>query len=223
MNSVEPTAQSAFKAALREIVGPALRREGFRGSGSTWQLTSPDSDRAVVNAQSSAFNSREELRFIINLAVIPQPWWEWQQFQGTLGNTKSPKEYHGLWQRRLESTIVGDHHGSEAWWSVVDTSTASAAAEDVVHQLETVGIPLLRHLLDRRAMLATIRAKDLGPLGGGSDTYFDIALVVLLSDDMDSLERNQALARLSTSENEWGRNAFQGLTAWLSQREQALK
>ncbi len=185
---------------------------------STWQLTSPDSDRAIVNAQSSAFNSREKLRFIINLAVIPQPWWDWQQFRGDIGNAKSPKAYHGLWNIRLQSTLDGDQRGSEAWWSVIDTSTATAAAEDVVNQLKTVGVPQLRHLLDRQALLASIRAKDLGRFRGGNDAYFDVALVVSLSDDTDNVERDQALDRLSTREGEWGRNAVQQMTSWMTQR-----
>lgn len=96
-------------------------------------------DCAVVNLQSSMGSSRSEVLFVANLAVIPVPWWEWQGF-GSLP-IRSAKEYHGLWRERL-------HPESDNWW--------------VVQLLDNRGISTLRRLLNRDALVETIRAGNLG-------------------------------------------------------------
>lgn len=60
------TAQAALRAALRDIVGPAARAAGFRGSGSTWRSATSRGDWAVMNVQSSSWSTAECVRCVIN-------------------------------------------------------------------------------------------------------------------------------------------------------------
>jgi hypothetical protein len=70
------TAQAALKAALRDIVAPAARTHGFKGSAPNWRRASAAGDWAVVNVQSSQYSSSGAVRCVINLAVAPAPWLE---------------------------------------------------------------------------------------------------------------------------------------------------
>jgi hypothetical protein len=94
------TAQAALRAALRDIVGPAARAAGFRGSGSTWRSANSQGDWAVVNVQSSPWNTAEHVSCVINLAVAPAPWLDWQR-ELLGGLPKSVSEPLGLYRDRL--------------------------------------------------------------------------------------------------------------------------
>jgi hypothetical protein len=71
------TAQAALKRALRDVVGPAARAAGFKGSGTTWRLQNSTGDWAIVNVQSSPWSTSETVRCVLNLAVAPAVWLHW--------------------------------------------------------------------------------------------------------------------------------------------------
>jgi hypothetical protein len=209
----------ALKSMLRDVVGPHLRSEGFKGSGTTWTLTAPNDDRSVVNVQSSQFSSKSEVRCIVNVAVVPEPWWAWQAFHHGNAMPKSPKEYHGLWRQRLQPSTGEQPRGSEVWWSIRDEVTARAAAEDIVSQLRTNAVPLLRRLLDRDAMLAAVRAGDLGFITAeSSPAYFDRGLAVLLADEGQSAELDALLTRFASEQDENLKAFNESFVPWLAAR-----
>jgi hypothetical protein len=206
-----------LKDALRETVGPALRAQGFKGSGSNWSLSSPRRDVAIVNVQRSQHGSSSETLFVINLAVVPEPWLAYQHAGRDL--PKTVKESHGLWRDRLHPTTPSHVRGSEAWWSVTDAESAATATEDALQQLQRVGAPKLRELLDREALMASIRAGDLGFFRGESHrVLFDLALAVLLADEGRQADLDDVLDRLATGDDEQTRRAFERLRPWVAER-----
>jgi hypothetical protein len=155
------TAQTALKAALRDIVGPAARGHGFKGSAPNWRRTNATGDWAVVNVQSSQYSSSEKVRCVINLAVAPAPW------LASLREThrslpKAVRESLGLYRDRLHP--AGTPPGYDAWWEIGDEREAVAAAHDMVEQLAVGGWPVLERMLDRQAMLEQLRSGELGML-----------------------------------------------------------
>jgi hypothetical protein len=187
-------ARDAFRAALRDVVSPVLRTEGFKGSGSTWRLASERGDYAIVNVQSSSGSSAREVLFVINLAVVVAPRWAHALSSATVPRSKVPKEYDGLWRDRLRpSPGVAARRGGE-WWSVADALSAREAAEDVVAQLRDGALAKLRWLLDRGNMVSTIRDQDLGFFRGSHHSvYFHSALAYVLADDGPSEELSELL------------------------------
>jgi hypothetical protein len=207
------TATEAYRACLRDRIGPALRDEGFRGSGSTWSLRSPQGDLAIVNAQSSSFSSKAEVRFIVNLSILCLPW---LRYRG-LPVPKAPKESHGLWRNRLHPSSTTPAAGPDRWWTVTDEAAAREASDDVVTQLHSAGVPLLRRLLHREALIGTLRAGDLGFAKGlGNRTLFDVALVVLLSDEDRTDEAAEVLRELGKRDDEPSQVAIRKLSRWMA-------
>jgi hypothetical protein len=66
-------ARDSFREMLRDQVGPALRKEGFAGSGANWRRRNDAGDWGVVNFQKSAYGSAHSVDFYINLALVVEP------------------------------------------------------------------------------------------------------------------------------------------------------
>jgi hypothetical protein len=208
------SALAAFKAMVRDLVGPALRSEGFKGSGGTFTLTVSSGDCAVVNVQSSQFNTAEEVRFIVNLAVIPEPWWGWQVSHLGSAVPKTPRESLGLWRDRLHPTAEVSDGRSEPWWLVRDEASAVRCGQDVNHQLTTGALARLRRLLDRDTMLAAVRSGDFGFV----HFHVDAALAVLLADEGESAELTRVLVRLASEPDDRRRAYNERIIAWVHER-----
>ncbi|MDH2415261.1 DUF4304 domain-containing protein [Nocardioides sp. CER19] len=187
-----PTVQAALKAALRDVVGPAAREHGFKGSVPNWRRNTDLGDWAIVNVQTSQYSSRESLRCVVNLSLAPQPWLAWTEArQGPL--PKSLGESYGLYRERLHPS--GSPAGVYAWWEVNDPDDAPDVAADIQCQLEQVGWPTLERLLDRTAMVEQVRAGDLGfAKREFHGVFFARAEAVLLSDYGPSAELDEQLS-----------------------------
>jgi len=189
------TAQAALRTALRDLVGPAARAAGFKGSVATWRSANSHGDWAVVNVQSSSWSTAESLRCVINLAVAPAPWLDWVREQrGSL--PKSINESLGLYRDRLHP--AGTPAGADGWWQVSSDSDARAAAADMVTQLADHGWPALTRLLNRHALLDSIRSGDLGHMKGEHEVFCARAEAVLIADDGPSARLEELLDRATT-------------------------
>lgn len=182
-------AQSALKTALREHLGPVVRRHGFKGSAPNWRKASPLGDWAVVNVQSSSFSNAQNLRCVVNLGFAPEPWLRWMSATLGTGMPKSVTESLGLYRQSLHPE--GTPCGRDGWWDVHDGASADAAVTDMIVQLERNGWPVLEDMFSRDAMLARVRNGDLGFMKRSNRApYFVRAEALLLMDDgwSDELE-----------------------------------
>ncbi len=200
-------AAEAFRLMLRDRIGPALREAGFKGSSPTWTFTASRGDLALVNVQRSRWSPPGEVRFAVNLSVLPEPWWRWCQQAGLAGAPSSkPKEYHGLWRHRLRprSPSVTAPGTAGGWWIVRDAASAAAAADDVIAGLRDEALPTLMRLTDRQELLAEVR-------GGG---FIQGPVAVLLSDEGPSTELDAVLEEMATCEDEDMRNIDALMIPW---------
>jgi hypothetical protein len=154
------TAQDALKAALRDQLGPAARRHGYKGSPPNWRKSSAAGDWAVVNVQSSSFSSAEHLRCVVNLAFAPEPWLRWEAEKLGAGMPKSVSESLGLYRERLHPE--GTPEGIDGWWDVTDDESARVAVTDMLTQLDQAGWPVLERMFSREAMMSRLHDGDLG-------------------------------------------------------------
>lgn len=193
------TAQAALRAALRDIVGPAARAAGFKGSGFTWRSANSQGDWAVVNVQSSRWSTAESVRCVINLAVAPAPWLDW--LRESLGSLpKSVTESLGLWRDRLHP--AGTPAGDDRWWQISSDSDAHAAAADMIVQLADHGWPVLTRLLNRQALLDSIRSGDLGfRKAEHLVMLFARAEAALIAEDGPSARLDELLHHATTNAN----------------------
>ncbi|MGW1067600.1 DUF4304 domain-containing protein [Streptomyces aureus] len=210
------TAQAALKAALRDIVGPAARTAGFKGSGSTWRLTNSQGDWAVVNVESSSSSTSRSVHCVISVAVAPAPWLDWMR--ESLGSLpKSINESLGLYRARLHPN--GTPAGRDWWWEISSERDARAAAADMVVQLADHGWPTLTRLLDRQALLDSIRAGDLGHMKSGHfDVFFARAEALLIAEDGPSTRLDELLDHATTNAMPAQKANAEKFAAWVRSR-----
>ena len=191
---VPVTAQEALRAALRDVLSPAAREHGYRGSAPTWRKGSEAGDWAVVNVQSSRGSTSDGVACVVNLAFAPEPWLRWLRESLGAGWPKSIVESLGLHRERLGP--AGAPQAGPGWWQVSDEASARVAVEDMVLQLERAGWPVLEQMFSREAMVARLADGDLGMARRASQErlfHRAEALMAMADGPSDTLE--QALAR----------------------------
>lgn len=211
------TVQEALKVALRDVLAPRARSQGFKGTAPNWRKSTPSGDWAVVNVQSSSFSSAEHLKCVINLAVAPEPWLRWSRVKLGPGMPKSVTESLGLYRERLHPD--GTKPGWDAWWEITDAASAAAAVADMVVQLDVAGWPVLDRLLNPESMLEQVRTGTLGNWKRSShDVLFARAEALLLMDGGPRPELHQRLQfALENCIQEQRENALE-FDAWVRQQ-----
>ncbi|WP_344157913.1 DUF4304 domain-containing protein [Nocardioides koreensis] len=194
-HSARVTAQEALKAALRDHLGPAARRQGYKGSSPNWRKSSTVGDWAVVNVQSSSFSSADHLRCVVNLAFAPEPWLRWEAEKLGAGMPKSVSESLGLYRQRLHPE--GTPESTDGWWDVTNEETAHLVVADMIAQLDRAGWPVLESMFSREAMMSRLQDGDLGMMKRSNfGVFFARAEALLLMDGgpSDALESQLAYA-----------------------------
>jgi hypothetical protein len=158
------TAQSAFKRLLRDVVSPALREQGLRGSGSVYVLPHP-AYWAQVGFQRSTSSSKDAVKFTINLKVTNKEWWnEQRRDHSPLKDRPPPGVDRAAWDaQRLEHSVyparpsvntsddgrwqrIGDlipGIDRDHWW-MLTVENAQEVMQDALGALLSYGVPWLR-------------------------------------------------------------------------------
>jgi hypothetical protein len=210
------TVQEALKQELRTVVGPFLRSQGFRGSGTTWRLWSERGDCSIVNVQSSQFSSSSDVSCVINLSIVPAiqfDWWEYSS-AAAVSRRNAPTEALGMWRERLHPTGPGQAQ----WWRIASEEQAHLAALDMVDQLSALGIPTLAALQDRRRLLQSFCEHSMPGFGYVAETRHAIAL--LLCDEGESEELRDALEQLLSSA--WAEAGDVKFAKWATEHARAI-
>jgi hypothetical protein len=192
------TAQESFRAMLRDSAGPVLRGAGFTGTAPTWCLTSDRGDFAVVNFERSPWNTADEVRFDVNLALVPQPWWQFCTRYLLDRAPKTPHFHDGLFDKRChpERRYAGWQHpvlGRDGW-AVREAASADVCADVLRDELTTVVIPELVGLQHRETLIATLRAgaEDWG-VAAWHRLPRKVAITLLMLDDGPDAEIAEAI------------------------------
>jgi hypothetical protein len=138
------TAQEQFKAMLRDVIAPALRAEGFKGSGTEYSLNDSRSF-ATVGFQSSSYSTAELMKFTVNLKVTLKTDWAAakEEFSWIKSATPRPNiSYSGVreWFCRI-GTLMPD--ANDRWWDLGANDDLATVAKEVLTALRTWGIPEL--------------------------------------------------------------------------------
>lgn len=113
-----PSAQECFTVMMREQVAPAVRKLGFKGSGSSFVLP-VEGYWAIIGFQKSVWSTATELQFTINLTVVSKSEWiAIRERKPYYPERPSPNTHFGpsVWQRRIGELIPVK--GNDYWWTL---------------------------------------------------------------------------------------------------------
>lgn len=130
------SAQDEFKRMLRGDIAPALRQLGMKGSGRNYVLPNPD-HHLLVGFQGDRYNTADDVRFTVNLAVISKHDWEqgWQPWWG-----KPSATMQGPVGTYLRLGLFMPEQ-DDVWWELSPGTDVAALAAEVVQAIQQFGIP----------------------------------------------------------------------------------
>ncbi|GGK13514.1 hypothetical protein GCM10010124_02600 [Pilimelia terevasa] len=156
------SALESYRAMLRDVIGPALREAGLRGSRGRWSLRTPAGDHGIVELRTSPASSRIEVQFQVTLAVAPAAWLDFRATRGMRAPRGGPRAADGVWREHLslDSPLVARFRAADrGWWVITDSPYAEGVGPVVADLLVEVALPRLRALLDREALCRELRGR----------------------------------------------------------------
>ncbi|GAC1377998.1 MAG: hypothetical protein NVSMB40_18020 [Aquirhabdus sp.] len=136
-----------IESAIKNHLAPALRKDGFTGSGRTFRRIRGDYIH-VVNVQGSRYGSL----FAINLAIQPI---FITDAAGNPPNTKKIVESECEFRRRLSAS------GADQWWKYEDLNSLERAMADAANLYIKCGSAAFDAMSDTPSPIQTITAAQL--------------------------------------------------------------
>ena len=215
---------------LRDHVGPALRQEGFTGSGANWRRRNDAGDWRVVNFQKSVYGSAHSVDFYINLSLIVEPE---RQFSAWMNNRPVPKVPGGsdeVWSIRLDPPPRQGRDRFDKWQFGDGTASELIGAEDIETVL-TVATRTFQTLLNRESLLELLEDMDGHMMLGGALAHLDPQTLraVILSDYGVSKELTAVIQQIAadareheiSGNNTWSRTCLAAIE-WVTERDTAV-
>lgn len=136
------TAQETFKRMLRDVIAPALRMAGMRGSGGVYSIPS-ETHWVQLGFQRSQFNTAESVKFTVNCKVVRKDVWSTMyEERPYIGKTPRPNVRSGdfEWASRIGSLMPS---GEDTWWSLGAGQETAGVAQEVLEAIRSFALPAL--------------------------------------------------------------------------------
>lgn len=146
------SAQQRCAVLMRDLLAPALRELGLKGSGGTFVLDDPVS-WAIVGFQRSVRNDRSRVQFTINLTVVGRAAWaDARRSHPYLSARPAPNLRYGnpTWQQRIGILLPS---GVDTWWAVDSGTDLDGLTREVIAAIRDHGLPAMRRQLEATALL----------------------------------------------------------------------
>lgn len=140
------SAQDEFRGFLRDLVSPAMRSAGLRGSAGRYHLPSL-SCFALVGFQKSEWSTGSAVTFTVNLKVVSREVWKLaRENQSWLPQTPASSTRYPVaeWSPRIGSLMPG---GEDHWWWLRPGQQLEPLAAEVTGALTDYGLPALQRAL----------------------------------------------------------------------------
>jgi hypothetical protein len=131
---------------LRDVIAPALRSRGLRGSGSRYTIPS-DTHWALLGFQSSSYNTGDRVKFTVNCMVVRRDLWAAAVTEKPWIGEK-PKANVGAgigeWWERL-GRLMPAHE--DVWWFIQNGVRPDEVAAAVLGAIDDYALQAMRHQL----------------------------------------------------------------------------
>jgi hypothetical protein len=141
-------ARGAYDAMIRDVISPAMRALGFKGSGGSYVLPVA-SAWVLVGFQRSVHDDRELVEFTVNLTVASKRAWEAVRLERPyLSERPAPNTRYGppTWQRRLGALMSAQ---TDVWWRVTVDSDVGRVGDEVVTAVREYAVPMFEREVAR--------------------------------------------------------------------------
>ena len=137
------TAQETYDWMMKSQIAPRLRALGFKGSGQSYELPSPD-HWVMLGFQKSQWSDAADVRFTVNVLVVSRELWDEQRKERAyLPARPTANRLWGefVWQRRIGRLLPA---GEDIWWEVKPGMPTEQVADIVLRAVEDHALPAVR-------------------------------------------------------------------------------
>lgn len=136
------TGQEAFSAMVRDVLAPALRAAGFRGSGQRFVLPDP-ALWLVVGIQKSRWNDAADVGFTVNLTAADRAAWSTARASAPwLPEAPSGNAVHPVGRTIRIGAVLPSRQ--DRWWTVRGGVDPTRVGEEVAAAILGPGLAWLR-------------------------------------------------------------------------------
>jgi hypothetical protein len=139
-------AQDTFKELLKCSVAPRLRECGLKGSGQNYAIKSL-THWALIGFQKSVFSDADELKFTINLYVVPKERWEAERTERSYLPTNPTANVHWPvgWVKRIGYLLP---KGQDHWWTLDANTDIKDLADEIVEVICNTAVPTMQEKIE---------------------------------------------------------------------------
>ena len=137
------TAQETYRELMKSHIAPGLRALGFKGSGQSYELPTPE-HWVMLGFQKSQWSDAADVRFTVNVLVAARKVWDAQRKERThLPARPTANRLWGdfVWQRRIGRLLPA---GEDLWWQVDAGTPLDQLAHTVLSAVEDYALPAVR-------------------------------------------------------------------------------
>jgi hypothetical protein len=144
----DTTAQEAFRGMLRDLIAPALREMGLKGSGQHYRLDLPEY-WVQIGFQKSRSSTADQIKFTVNLSVInKEEWADVRARRSWLPERPSPNEHPPIarsprsWADRI-GAVIPPHQ--DVWWQLHVSEPVDRVADEVISAIREYALPEMKN------------------------------------------------------------------------------
>lgn len=136
------TVSQRFSNVLKEGICPILKENGFRRKGQNF-FKPLDEVGHIINIQKDKWNSKDEIKFTINIGVFSNIYWLSElDFENTKILPEFPKESESIIRKRIGELKYGEDY----WYSIESQRSERKLIKDVASDIENYVTPFFNKI-----------------------------------------------------------------------------
>lgn len=166
------SASQRFSNVLKEGITPVLKENGFKKKGQNYYKSIGEIGHAV-NIQKDKWNSKDEIKFTINLGIFSKKYWLSEfDFDKTQKIPELPKESESLIRERIGQL----KYGKDNWYLIESQKSEWKLVKDIKEDLMNYALPFFKEL-DTTSKLINHLKSNLSEYGN------DYRLMIMLAEE----------------------------------------
>ena len=185
------SAPQRFSNVLKEGITPILKENGFKKKGQNYYKSIGEIGQ-TVNIQKDKWNSKDEIKFTINLGIFSEKYWLWDvDFDKSKKITQLTKESESIIRKRIGEL----KYGKDFWYSIESQRLEWKLVKDIKEDFVNYILPFFKELDTKDKLINHLKSNQ-------SEYGNDYRLFILLAEEGLKEEAEKVYQKLLENRSE---------------------
>ena len=185
------SAPQRFSNVLKEGITPILKENGFKKKGQNYYKSIGEIGQ-TVNIQKDKWNSKDEIKFTINLGIFSEKYWLSEfDFDKTKKIPQLPKESESIIRKRIGEL----KYGKDFWYSIESQRLEWKLVKDIKEDFVNYILPFFKELDTKDKLINHLKSNQ-------SEYGNDYRLFILLAEEGLKEEAEKVYQKLLENRSE---------------------